>query len=383
MVEGQMMKRTSVHVIVLIQFLVICAHAAIAQTANGAKTSAGTVAWKDSLKQKPEWYASDEAIRIAENVLLYQHDTGGWSKNIDMARALTEQEKTAVLKLKPQIDSNIDNGATYTQLAYLARVYQGTKLDRHRVAFLKGLDYLLEAQQPNGGWPQYYPLRKGYYTHITFNDGAMIGVMKLLREVAQKKTTYAFVDDDRRSRSEKGVALGIELILKTQVVVDGKLTVWGAQHDEVTLAPAPARAFEPASLTGGESVGIVQFLMGINQPDERVTRSIESAIAWFEKSKLTGIRWEEKPDSSKPGGYDRVVVKDPGAGPIWARFYEIKTNRPIFIGRDSRIKYDVMEIEAERRNGYSWYVDEPAKLLDKDYPAWQKKLRRSHESSVM
>jgi PelA/Pel-15E family pectate lyase len=71
-------------------------------------------------------------------------------------------------------------------------------------------------------------------------------------------------------------------------------------------------------------------------------------------------------------------VKDPNADPIWARFYEIKTNRPIFIGRDSQIKYDVMEIEEERRNGYSWYVVEPDKLLNKEYPAWQKKVRPSH-----
>lgn len=372
-----MTNRIAVRCTVLVLFLGIFAHAAIAQVANGVKASGAAVTWKDSLEQKPEWYASDEAVRIADNVLLYQHNTGGWSKNIDMARALTEQEKAGILKQKPQTDSNIDNGATYTQLTYLARVYAGRKLDRHKTAFLKGVDYLLEAQQANGGWPQYYPLRKGYYNHITFNDGAMIGVMKLLRDIAQKKSTHAFVDEERRSRSEKAVARGIEVILKTQVVVDGKPTVWGAQHDEVTLAPAPARTFEPVSLTGGESVGIVRFLMGINQPDERVTKAIESAIAWFEKSKLTGIKWEEKPDSSKPRGYDRVVVKDPNAGPIWARFYEIKTNRPIFIGRDSRIKYDVTEIEEERRNGYSWYVDEPNKLLSKEYPAWQKKLGSS------
>jgi PelA/Pel-15E family pectate lyase len=117
--------------------------------------------------------------------------------------------------------------------------------------------------------------------------------------------------------------------------------------------------------------------MGIDQPDERVIKSIESAITWFEKAKLTGIRWEQKPDASKSRGYDRVVLKDVDAGPIWARFYEIKTNRPIFIGRDSVIKYDVSEIEEERRNGYSWYVEEPAKLLSKEYPAWQKKLRSS------
>ena len=354
-----------------------------AQKSEPGGVAIANIKWTDSLKQKPEWYASDEAVRVADNVLLYQHETGGWSKNIDMARALTEQEQAAILKLKPQVDSNIDNGATYTQLAYLARVYGSAKLDRHKTAFLEGVDYLLKAQQANGGWPQYYPPRKGYYNHITFNDDAMIGVMNLLRDIAQKKSTYAFVDEERRNRSEQAVAKGIELILKTQVVVGGKLTVWGAQHDEVTLAPAPARAFEPAALTGGESVGIVRFLMGINQPNQHATKAIESAIAWFEKSKLTGIRWEEKPDSSKPGGFDRVLVKDPNAGPIWARFYEIGTNRPIFIGRNSQIKYDVTEIEAERRNGYSWYVDKPAKLLSKEYPAWQKKLRRGFAQKVI
>ncbi len=372
------MKRILTPVIVLVLFLSICEHCAFAQVSSIVKETVAAVAWKDSLKQKPEWYATDDAVRIADNLLLYQHNTGGWSKNIDMAKVLTEQEKAGLVKLKPEIDSNIDNGSTFTQLAYLALVYQSRKLDRHRTAFLKGVDYLLEAQQVNGGWPQYYPLRKGYYTHITYNDGAMIGVMKLLNDIARKKSNYTFVDEDRRIRSEKAVAKGIELILKTQVVLDGKLTVWGAQHDEVTLAPAPARAFEPASLTGGESVGIVRFLMGIKQPDERVTRAIESAIAWYERSKLTGIKWEEKPDASKLRGYDRVVVKDPNAGPIWARFYELKTQRPIFIGRDSQIKYDVMEIEDERRNGYSWYVEEPAKLLAIEYPAWQKRVRQTH-----
>jgi len=80
---------------------------------------------------------------------------------------------------------------------------------------------------------------------------------------------------------------------------------------------------------------------------------------------LKGIKWVET-------GTDRVVVQDPAAAPIWARFYEIGTNRPIFVGRDSVVKYSVAEIEHERRVGYSWYVDTPAKLLQKDYPAWKK-----------
>lgn len=366
---------TWVAVLLLGSALVFLVPAALAQkTSDNGAASNSLIDWKESLKQKPEWYASAEAVRIADNVLLYQHEDGGWSKNIDMARVLTEKERAEVVKQKPEAASNIDNGATYTQLAYLARVYTARKLDRHRDAFLKGVDYLLGAQYANGGWPQYYPVRKGYYSHITFNDNAMINVMRLLRDVAQKKSSYLFVDEERRRRAESAVEKGVELILQTQVVVKGERTVWGAQHDSITLLPAPARKFEPASLSAGESVDIVRFLMNIKKPGPRVIEAVESAVAWFEKTKINGIRWVEKRDASKGGHFERVAVKDPSAEPLWARFYEIGTNRPIFTGRDGVIKYDVMEIEAERRNNYGWYVEDPSELLAKDYPAWKKKL---------
>ncbi|HEX8137021.1 MAG TPA: pectate lyase [Pyrinomonadaceae bacterium] len=339
-------------------------------------SSARTIKWGDALEQKPEWYSTAEALRIADNLLVYQLDTGGWPKNMDMARPLSETERAALLKRKQDAEeSTIDNGATFTQLVFLARVYTARKQERHREAFLKGVDYLLKAQYANGGWPQYFPLRKGYYSHITYNDNAMIGVMRLLRDIARRKPDYTFVDEERRARSERAVERGVECILKTQVVVDGKRTVWAAQHDEQTLAPAPARKFEPVSLTGQESVYITRFLMGIDRPSQQVIEAVEAAVAWFEKAKITGIRYVERPDATKLHGFDRVVVKDSAAGPLWARFYEIGTNRPIFIGRDSRVKYDVSEIEDERRNGYGWYTDAPADLLNKDYPKWQKKWR--------
>ena len=325
------------------------------------------VSWTEAQKQAPEWYASAEALRIADNVLLYQRDSGGWPKNIDMAKKVGDH--AALLRKKTSTDSTIDNGATYTQLSFLARVYTAQKQERHRESFLKGVDYLLKAQYPNGGWPQFYPNLSGYYKHITFNDDAMIGVMKLLRDVAANKPLYAFVDEVRRAAAARAVEKGIECILKTQVVVNGRRTVWCAQHDEVTLAPAGARKFEAISLSGGESVGIVRFLMSIKDPSPAVIEAIEAAVAWFEQTQLKGIKWIEKNN-------DRVVVNDPKGGSIWARFYEIGTNRPIFVGRDGVVKYSVAEIEHERRTGYNWYVDEPAKLLTKEYPGWKEKLGR-------
>lgn len=350
----------------------LCLSGALAAAQQKAP-AAPAIAWSDALKQKPEWYSSEEAARVADNVLLYQRDSGGWPKNLDMAKPLNEAQAAAVAREKAAADSTIDNGATYTQLVYLARVHSAKKLERHGAAFLRGVDYLLKAQYENGGWPQYYPPRKGYYSNITYNDSAMVNVLRLLRDVARRKAPYEFVDDGRRAAASRAVERGLECILKTQVVIEGKRTAWAAQYDEVTLEPAPARKFEPVSLTGLESVGVVRFLMSVQQPDARVREAIESAVEWFRAAKVSGVRWVEKRDPSQPGGFERAAVRDPKAPPIWARFYEMGTNRPIFIGRDAVIHYDVSEIEAERRNGYRWYTDEPAELLEKDYPAWQKK----------
>ncbi len=344
-----------------------------------ANQAVGTIAWADAQNKADEWYASAEALRIADNVVLYQRNTGGWPKNIDMGKPFDEAERPALLAQKQETDSTIDNGATYTQLSFLARVYTKQPQERHLEAFLKGFDYLLKAQYPNGGWPQFYPDLSGYYKHITYNDDAMIGVMKLLRDVAGAKPNYAFVDQDRRAKAARAVEKGIECILKTQVVVNGRRTVWCAQHDEVTLAPVAARKFEVVSLSGGESVGIVRFLMSVKEPSPAIVEAIESAIAWFEQSQLKGIKWIEKADASQPGGIDRVVVKDPEAGPIWARFYEIGINRPVFVGRDAVVKYSVAEIEHERRVGYAWYVEEPAKLLKNDYPTWRDRMNKAKQ----
>ncbi|HEY6806462.1 MAG TPA: pectate lyase [Pyrinomonadaceae bacterium] len=331
--------------------------------------------WSSALRQNAAWFSSPEATRIADNLLLYQRSSGGWPKNIDMAVVLSDSDRTKLNTEKQSNDSTIDNSSTYTQLNFLARVYTAQHLARHRDAFFTGLDYLFKAQYENGGWPQFYPDLSGYYKHITYNDDAMIGVLKLLRDIAVPSPEYSFVDEARRAKAARAVERGIDCILKTQIIVDGKRTVWCAQYDEVTLAPAAARKYELVSLSGGESAGIVRFLMSIDRPSPEVVASIKAAIAWFEKSKLMGIKWVTKPDATKMHGFDRVVVQDSNAGPLWARFYDIQTNRPIFVGRDSVVHYDVAEIEDERRNGYSWYVDTAAELLSKEYPSWLAKRK--------
>ena len=226
------------------------------RAAREPRLASRPLTWSRCLEQPPAWYGSAEASRIADQVLLYQRRTGGWPKNIDMARTLTDDERLALDQAKAETDSTIDNGATTTQLRFLALVFSATRADRFRTSFEAGFDYLLAAQYPNGGWPQFFPLRDDYSRHITFNDDAMVRVMEVLREAAGGRAPFTFVDARRRGRASGAIERGIALILEAQVRVNGRLTAWCAQHDEVTLAPAKARTYEHPSLSGSESVGI-------------------------------------------------------------------------------------------------------------------------------
>lgn len=328
------------------------------------------VTWSDVLSQPKLWYAVDEATRIANQVLLYQRDNGGWGKNVDMAAMLTQAERKNLLTESSRTDTTIDNGATTTQLAYLAKVITAKNIDAHKAGFFKGFDFLVTMQYPNGGFPQFFPLRDDYSRHITFNDNAMVNALRLLRNIAKKKEDFLFVDEARRVKAEQAVERAIPLLLRTQIVINGKRTVWAAQYDEVTLKPAAARKFEPVSLTAGESVAIVRFLMLDSSPTFETREAIESAIEWFTANQINGIRWERR-------NAENIAFKDKNAPPIWARFYELNTMKPIFIGRDGVIKYDVMQIEDERRNGYAWYVEGPRDLIAEDFLKWRAKISKN------
>ena len=342
----------------------------------GQQPAPAVVAWDALLTQPAAWYATPEAARIADYLRLYQRATGGWPKNVAMTAVLTPVDRARVTAEKAGTDSTIDNGATTTEIQVLARVFAATQRAPDRDAVLAGLDYLLRAQYPNGGWPQYYPLRDDYSRHITFNDDAIARVLTMLREVASGRAPYTFVDADRRARIRAATDRGLAIILDTQIKVNGVLTVWCAQHDATTLAPALARTYELPSFSGSESVKIVRYLMSLPDPSPRVVASVEAAVQWLRAHALTGIRVERRPDPGTPRGYDLLVVEDAGAPPLWARFYDLETARPIFVGRDGVKREKLSDIEYERRTGYSYLGAYAASLLDKEYPAWQRSRAR-------
>ena len=337
--------------------------AALCAACIAAATEVQRVGWADVLEQPDAWYGTAEARAIAGHVLGYQEPSGGWPKNIDMTVPAPAPAGRA--------EATIDNQATFTQIRLLARVHSASPDPRYRDAALSGIDYLLAAQYPNGGWPQVFPLRTDYSRYITFNDWAMIGVITLLDEVAAERRGWEFVDQARRAKARDAVRRGLDVILRSQIRVNGTLTAWCAQHDEVTLEPRKARAYEHVSLSGAESVGTVRFLMRRDPGSASIDAAIRSVVAWFEQVTLRGWRLERRADPALPGGFDRVIVRDDQAPPLWARFYEIGTNRPIFSGRDGVIRDSLAEIEHERRVGYEWVGDWPRALLEIDYPKWR------------
>ena len=345
-----------------------------AQTASS--TSGAAVTWDRILSQPAMWYGSTDATRIADVVVRHQRHTGGWPKNIDMARGFESAELARLAQEASRDDSTIDNGATVTEVRFLARVHASAPDARWREAIVRAVTFLLSAQYPNGGWPQYFPLRSDYSRLITFNDDAMVGVMRLLRDVANGESTLSFFTAATRTRAAAAVARGRELILQTQITVNGRLTGWCQQYDDRTLVPAKARAYEHPSISSLETVSIVRYLMTVADADERVAAAIYGAVAWLRTAELKGMRLEQRPDAAGPAGYDVVVVEDAAARGLWARFYDIGTNRPIYSGRDGVIKYRLADIEIERRAGYNWLGTWAAPLLDREYPAWQSRVSR-------
>ncbi|MEN9907539.1 MAG: hypothetical protein RLZZ540_680 [Bacteroidota bacterium] len=330
--------------------------------------------WKSITELKDEnWFASKEAKAVAENVLLYQRNIGGWPKNIQMQKPLSDAQKKELLALKTSTEGcTTDNSATCQEMLFLSKIYKQQPDESYKKAFLSGLDYLLKAQYENGGWPQFYPLKKGYYTHITYNDDSMVNILTILKEIKDKTDYYSIKPSEEIvAKTKLAFDKGIDCIIKSQYKQNGVLTAWCAQHDETTFLPAKARAYELPSLSGKESAKIVLLLMSIENPSKEIITAVNSAVAWFEKVKIEGLR-EDRSLNEKGKVSDKKMVADANAPAIWARFMELDSNKPFFSDRDGVKKYSLSEIGDERRNGYSWYTNEPKEVL-KGYEKWKKK----------
>lgn len=352
---------------------------------NQATVPHGTHSAKDVKLDNPDaWYAGDEARRIADILVSFQTPAGGWSKNTDFTqsrRAPGEMfgAENGSLHLgandfdapaDPHWDyvGTFDNDATTTELRFLAKVIAASKPEngRWRDSFSRGLDYIFAAQYPNGGWPQVWPLQGGYHDAITLNDDAMLHVLEFLRDVAGGQNEFSFVPPALRAKAAASFQHGMDCLLSAQVVVHGQRTAWAQQYDPLTLQPTSARNYEMPSLTSAESATIVLFLMQLPNPTSNEVAAVHAACAWFDETKIENKAYKS---AGKEG---RKLLDAPGSGPLWSRYYEIGTDRPIFGDRDKTIHDDVNDISRERRNGYGWFRDTPKRVLE-HYRKWAKR----------
>lgn len=322
------------------------------------------------------WYASEEARAIADRVVNWQTPTGGWVKTGDYSR-----------RREPKDDHHdawsfgtFDNDSTIYELRYLALVstaaessVPAARVAAWRDGFFRGLDYVLAAQYPNGGFPQIYPLVGWYHDAITYNDDAMEHIVELLRDISARQAEFAFVPPVLASEAGRRVERGIQCFLASQLAgVDGHRGVWPQQLDALTLQPCAARNFEPISECSLESSHLVKFLMTIPNPSPAVVTAIEDAMTWFPAHALHNVIWDR--NDTKGSG----LVPKPGAPDLWARFYEIGTGKPLFGDRDRTIHYVFGELSNERRKGYGWYQPAAGAVFDA-YRDW--KAKRSHTAN--
>ncbi len=323
-------------------------------------------------------YAPSQVDQIVANILLFQRENGGWPKDYDYLAILTPEQMAEVRATRNRTDTSFDNHNIHTQVDYLARAYASSGNSDWRDACLRGFDFMLAAQLKNGGFPQRYPNPSGYAAHFTFNDGVMIGILNVLKDAGDDLPQWKWLDAERRHKAQHAVKRGIECILNCQIQAGGTHTGWCQQHDEKTYVAASARTFELASCCPQDTTEIIRFLMRIDSPDDRIVKAVDDAVRWLGRTELTGIRVKKVPApvvefERHRADFDVVVVPDDKAPLIWARHYEIGTDRPVFAGRDAVKRYALHEIERERRTGTPWYGAWPRSLLDSEYPEWCKK----------
>lgn len=222
-----------------------------------------------------------------------------------------------------------DDNTTQSALRLLLRVDAalGRSDGEIRRAREYGLDQLLAAQYPNGAWPQYwtgephdparYPVLKArfpenwprewprgnYHTFYTLNDHVLRDIVSVLLEAHRTLGDARFLAAARRA----GGFVRLAQLPEPQ-------PVWAQQYN-FQMEPAWARRFEPPAATAGESVGVIHLLIDLYLAtgDEAFLEPIPPALAWYERSRL--------PDGQ------------------WARFYELRTNRPLFFTRQYQLVY--------------------------------------------
>ncbi|MFH1740597.1 MAG: pectate lyase [bacterium] len=211
--------------------------------------------------------------------------------------------------------ATLDDRTTQGAIDFMMRIAAETGDRDYQSSAKAGLDFLLAAQYPQGGWPQHCPPgNTGYHRYLTLNDGASTDAMTtLLRGFHQ-------YNDPRYLNA---VLRAADWLIAFQLPEPHR--GWAQQY-ALDGQAAPARWFEPPACCSAVTANVIDTLIEVylETGDKRYLDPIPDVIAWFEKSEI------------RPG--------------VWARFYEVGTNRPIYVNANREVVYEQVNL----RPGYSW-----------------------------
>ena len=252
------------------------------------------------------------AEEIADALAMIQTESGGWP-----SRARLSQPPG------PGVASDLDDNRSQSTIRFFVELVAAGADERHREVMQRGLDFLMEAQYPSGGWPQYYPPaedQNNYRRYHTINDATIPDCMRTLM-VAYR----AFGNEDYLDAVIRAADWLLEVRLPG--------AAWAQQYYDDFVSgplipnhPAPARWFEPMAITAGESGSVISILteVWLETGDERYIEPFDEVVEWYERSRLEDGRW--------------------------ARFYALHTNRPLYCTPDRIITYS----DENLRPGYAW-----------------------------
>jgi hypothetical protein len=300
-------------------------------------------------------YYLEAARRVAHAYASGQLCSGGWDYTIEFDPARRKQ--FAYRDGGSCGGSNVttlDDNVTQSAVRFLIRVDRELNFEDRKVheAALYALDSLIKAQYPVGAWPQRYrefpdpakfPVKRAsyaetwprkwpgsnYQAHYTFNDNSIIDMIDAMLEAAR-----IYKDKNYLASAENGG----EFILRAQM--PDPQPAWAQQYD-AQMHPAWARVFEPPSVTGGESQGILRMLMVLygETGNRKYLEPVPRALAYLRNSIL---KPEQIPGRAQrtaepaAGGSDLGNWRRDG-GIMLARFYELKTNRPLYVTKGTRV----------------------------------------------
>lgn len=261
------------------------------------------------------WYLS-AAVDAALALAWGQRSIGGWGSLVDVGH-LERDAKTVVRK-----DGwcTFDDNTTQGALQFLIDMDEVMDDPWLTEAVELGLAYVLEAQYDNGAWPQSYPPRGRYADYYTFNDRVINDCIKVM---IQAHRTYG------KSDYLESTKHGGDFIILSQL--PSPQSGWAQQYSQ-NMKPAWARSFEPPGVCSAVTCSNIYTLLDLYlyTKDKKYLEPVPKAIAWLKSSKI--------------------------GDNLWARLYEVGTNRPIYGDREDggKIHYDYEKITDREQRSYAW-----------------------------